>query len=1223
VFLFFVASLGLLSIDFWAPALILRLVGVEHGRSVTAWGQARTWEEVVWRGAGVRLEARRLRVDAPSLWLRRGRGDVELSGWTLVIERGPTESQADTASAAVDSETWRRWVPRVRDWGQRLETWVGEWALREGRVVVGGQVWEVPEVKLRGASLEGRAEAREQNFAVTANLRDTSGRIVWREADVELAGRISPERAEASLAWLGNSAAIEMDFAAERWAPAAVRVEGVAWRVPAVRLGLGELYEDPILGFSLVGEGETLFLRLQADAAPRVEGAPRVRADIEAELSPQRVRLERLDLVSPSASAGLSAPVEWTRAGGWDAKGEPNFVWQADLEGLSGGKVSGVARGTARLAQAGEAWRLQWALEAEKLAWRDFSGIGLTLRGESMSGATRVSVGEIRGTEGSRIELQGGVSHADGRLDAVVLRGEWTGADLAPWLPADAALRRFRADLRAEGGWREPELTGWVEVEEAEMKGWAAERVRVEGSGGPGGRWNGVLTAKARDQFSALRLDAELDGETARISGWSWRRADGVELSNPSPADVSWADGAESVALELTGPAGERVRLEWESGENVRAELGMISPHEWLEPWRVEPSLPELKVERLAVDGGLDAGGLVRGTGELAVEWAREGRRLWLRAAGALDGGGLVLGQLHAGTEGQLLLEGAGVIPWRLRMRGGTVPLVELVDGARWEFDLESRAGSDWWEALAEALDLEVQDPAIKLSVRGEAKTPDGRAHLGAKRIVLKREGLPAEGVRVEDLAADLEFASDALVLPRLVAAVDGQAIHATGRLPWDEGMWEGLRKAPWDWVRDHAEGSLRLPDAELAAVARYMPTILAPQGKVRAELALTRGTGLDGVLEIDGAATRPLGSLGVFQEIEAELRLAGMEVRIERLRARSGGQELVVSGGARRQPGKQPALDLTVRADRFPLLRRPGLLVRGDLDLRVVTDDAGRTGVGGEVRLRESLFLADVRPLITRRSGTNLPSAQNRPPFFSVERPPLAEWELRLRVAGDGFLRLRTPIFEGVGSATFDLSGTLLAPRAVGEFRVERGNVLFPFATLAVREGAVRLAPADPFTMNLDFRASGRRLGYELQMELTGTAENPRLQLSSSPPLDAEDLLLMVTAGAVPGQASGGGSASRRLAAVGAYVSRDLLRTLGLGSTDEDRLTISTGEKVSRQGRETYEFDFRLNENWSLTGEYDEFDAYNVGVRRSFGPSAGEPDSADPEAGKGGGDEP
>jgi translocation and assembly module TamB len=72
--------------------------------------------------------------------------------------------------------------------------------------------------------------------------------------------------------------------------------------------------------------------------------------------------------------------------------------------------------------------------------------------------------------------------------------------------------------------------------------------------------------------------------------------------------------------------------------------------------------------------------------------------------------------------------------------------------------------------------------------------------------------------------------------------------------------------------------------------------------------------------------------------------------------------------------------------------------------------------------------------------------------------------------------------------------------------------------------------------------------------------------------------------------------SSAQRLALLGAYLGRGVFQDLGFGG--EARLEISAGEHVSQQGRETYEFEYKLGEKWSLVGEYDEFDAYNAGVK-------------------------
>jgi translocation and assembly module TamB len=121
--------------------------------------------------------------------------------------------------------------------------------------------------------------------------------------------------------------------------------------------------------------------------------------------------------------------------------------------------------------------------------------------------------------------------------------------------------------------------------------------------------------------------------------------------------------------------------------------------------------------------------------------------------------------------------------------------------------------------------------------------------------------------------------------------------------------------------------------------------------------------------------------------------------------------------------------------------------------------------------------------------------------------------------------------------------------------------------------------------------------------MEITGTAADPLVAFSSSPPLEAKQVLLMVTAGELPRNEITYGGA-QRAARLGTYLGQSLINNFGGEGADADRLTISTGERVSRQGRETYNIEYQLNDRFTAVGEYDEFDAYNAGVKwRMFAP--------------------
>jgi translocation and assembly module TamB len=101
----------------------------------------------------------------------------------------------------------------------------------------------------------------------------------------------------------------------------------------------------------------------------------------------------------------------------------------------------------------------------------------------------------------------------------------------------------------------------------------------------------------------------------------------------------------------------------------------------------------------------------------------------------------------------------------------------------------------------------------------------------------------------------------------------------------------------------------------------------------------------------------------------------------------------------------------------------------------------------------------------------------------------------------------------------------------------------------------------------------------------------------SSSPPLDAKQVLLMVTAGELPHDEIVYGG-TQRVAQLGAFLGLSLINTFGGDATEADRLSFSTGERVSRQGRETYNIEYRLTERMTVVGEYDEFDGYNAGMK-------------------------
>jgi translocation and assembly module TamB len=204
--------------------------------------------------------------------------------------------------------------------------------------------------------------------------------------------------------------------------------------------------------------------------------------------------------------------------------------------------------------------------------------------------------------------------------------------------------------------------------------------------------------------------------------------------------------------------------------------------------------------------------------------------------------------------------------------------------------------------------------------------------------------------------------------------------------------------------------------------------------------------------------------------------------------------------------------------------------------------------------------------------------------------------------VSGERFIRLRSTLFTGTASARFKIAGTLGDPRMTGEATVDSGLVTLPFAAFTIEQAGVRVTEGDPNSLRLAATGTARRYGYDLRMEVSGTADAPVVVFTSSPTLDAKQVLLMVMAGELPNDEITYGTA-QRAARLGTFLGQSLLTTLGGDPANAGRLTIVTGERVSVLGRETYEAEYRLSERFALVGEYDEYDAKNAGVKWSVRP--------------------
>ena len=1147
-------------------------------------------QNVHYANGRVEFSARQIQTSTPLVWLGQrwfGAGpSVMVDGWLL--QRRPAEPRDPAGPPAVTGlrelqTVVRRVVPPLNRWLPHAHFQAGEFRGFGPVMTVAAATWQESSLALSGVRFAGHAVSlglapgADASLILTAHTDDNEARlwVVWSGADLKGEGVLWEQPLQ-----------LAAHFPDTGWLPAEASAVAENWRLPAARVKLGVPYAQ-VLGdarFLWRAGGWDLTAKANAEPAAKTK-APRFEARAAAHGNLRELTLTALHLDAPFGTAELTAPVTF----GFDrplAGESAQLTLEADLAKLPGLEARGQIRGFVKVTGGTAATRQVFQLAGHDISVGRFALAQATARGELAWPLLKVEELAVQLDQASSATMHGSVNWQTREFADVALKAKLTPAWFAPWVPEGLSWGEAIASATLEGPLDAPRHQGSIQLTAAQ---WPPLRpVTINAS------WQGhaaeleAVTGRIAAGPSTLAFTGSLNAQGAKLGKLEFAPGGQRVWQLSAPAQLSWDGAGLFSGLQLAGPA-SRLGFASPGGPDGSFNFAATAFDSlWLQDWISLPG-PRWQVRELKMNGRVVDGTLafdLEGRAQIAM--SPQAAEVKLVATG--DAQGVQLKELSVGESGRVLTQATGRLPlsWKTRSRQH----LSVDESAPLELSASTEPDSPLWAALAAATGLTLVEPAATLHLKGTLREPAGELQVQAKTLNLavaaKNFSLP----ELTDLNLDLQFGRGAVTLKTLVTKVDGQAVEASGHLPMNEQGWRQLWVDPAaiDWSQ--AKARLEIPDSDLAVLAHRIPDFVAPSGRLRAHIQLSPGASFTGELQLTNAAARPHAPFSTLQEINADLGLAGRTVTLRAVKATLGGEPVTLAGTATLGPDQAWRLALALKGENLPLVRNTGLLVRTDLDLHADTDAAGLTTVAGAVTLRDCLVLANL--------GTLLPTGQRgvtrQPPYFAVAAEPFRHWPLAVTVRGAQAVRVRTAVFNGIASASFHLTGTLGEPRAVGELTVDRGQVLFPFATLAVQTGAVRLRESDPFKAMVNLNATSQRQGYQLRLDVSGALPAPSVILTSTPALDAEEVLLMVMTGQSPNSLATPSSGNQRLAFLGAYLGRGLFRDLGLG--DEDRLEISSGLQISAQGRETYEFEYKLDPRWSLTGEYDQFDSYNAGLK-------------------------
>lgn len=1152
-------------------------------------------EGVEVRRPGVVVKVARVEAEAPLVFgwhhLRHAGSPVVATQWSVDVT--PVRSTTVRPSG---------WVPlraQLLRIAAALNRWVPDFTAGAGVVN-----WQGGGLRLNAARWhEGELTVTDLGYRslvvnAAATLRPSEDRIVvgLSRPAVGFETKVESKAAAVSgtAAWWGQTLTIGGRFADQGWLPAEADLEGRSLVLPAERLKLGASYAS-VDGHAALHWQNDRFVADVALAGKPLPGqaAPPLAVELRGHGDLHSFTVESVHAALPGGHADLSAPIVFDRAR--SAPGEALFTVNFDLARQPWFKGEGVVSGEAHVvSRAAAAPGVSFRLGAERLRVHDVAAERVSLAGEFDWPELRLSELRVVSAEGDELQGRGGWNFHIKELAATHLSGAVRAASFAGWLPAAIGFERAVVDLDAHGPIGELVHVGHVQV--------AAPRFGQVKLSSADVRWEGrgsqvVLdSAELVADLSRLRLAGALDPSGVNLTQLEWTDGNTPRLKLSRPASIHWRP-LRIDALHLAGPDAA-IDANLALGPTGRVELSVRGVRsEWLTPFLTRRG-PAWRIVSCAVTGTWDEKQTnLSAAGELNLSLG-DGREAIIHLAGRGTHEATWIDALHVTETGAAVADASGRLPFALTP--GRAPFVTVEPDGQLVFKATTVPNAAFWQRLAEASGVELTTPKLTADVGGSWMRPTGTLALEAGRVSMdpKRFARPLPAIDAVDVA--LAADPDGVRIERFALSLEGQRIRATGKLPFSREAWSELKADPAGYLARNASAKITVPNAEISRLAPFLPAALASVGTVQADLSYDRGK-LGGRLRLQNAASRPLGPLGVLQDINAEVELSGRVVTLKNIAAKAGGQPVVLSGTVELPDvvlgapgGAEPRYDITLRGENLPFVRQAGLLMRGDLDLTLRTPEKGPPTIRGKVTLRDSLFLTDVRAFIPRGGGA---SPTRRPPYFAVETAPLNTWALDVEVVGSRFLRVRMPVFVGVVSTRFHLGGTLGEPRAIGDATFDEGQILMPFASFRVSQGAVRLTEENPSEPTLYLRGTGRHYGYDLTMEVSGPASSPSLVFTSSPALDSEQVLLMVMTGAAPSNEVNA-TLTHRAVTIGAFFGQSLYGTLTGGSAEPDRLTVDSGEKISRQGKETYSIEYKLNGRWSLTGEYDEFDEYNAGVK-------------------------
>ena len=1154
----------------------------------------------------------RLKAFTPAVWFLKARqSDTDTSFLrieTLTVtlpEDPPRAPKGETSSGPQNISDALALLEKVLT---QTDTWLPHASIGQIQILQGSRQLEIMDAQWadRRLSFTGQlSDYPDYRFNSVLNFQAMEPvlEVLIPDADLALNATLIQQKdsyiASARIRFRENAAILSSRFTKQSWIPESATWTLQNWSLNLETLGVTSPY--PLLNFSLIGGWDQNGINNTLDGSlPSATGSDGLipPIDFQSEIGGdfESLTVSRLSVDAPGLTARMTEPVVYelsSRAMTGDLRLDIDF----DLALLKRDDLQGQLVGFLDLREQAGNPSGQFTLQGNDVKLQSFEFETLDIQARLDWPELEIQTLDGVLTTGTQAHVTGQVDLESRELITAALNGILTREILSDVLPEDLSLGTVSFQAEASGPFNAITHQGSLTVASLETPTlmplsasvkWAGTQETLESVQLMATSETGELSLKGAGQIASGPMtweiqELQLDSHGDRLASLEGPAYLTIDPKNATRVTIE--------SLTLAGPGGVFIingDVAYPDSATVKLEVENLDPQVWTSPWLKQPA-PSLTIYELSANGGWDNGPARFDLGFKTTVTQEENP---ITAQGNLSSDGVTIEfeNIEISDQAGPWVNIAGVAP--IRIHPGHDPIITISKDEAIDLQFTSTESQNWLDWLSGITPFDFEKFKSQIQLQGALNDLTGNFEVELLTLASPAEhGMPATSVRALGT-----IQNTLLTISNMAVAVAEERFNMRGSIKLPTTLINKLddpdTEVPWE----ETVFNLKIPPSKLTPLRYLAPQLLSTGGEIEADFTGSITEGIAGYFRIKDVNTRAIFPFGSLREISADLAFEKSQAKLRNISAFIGREPVTVTGTLDYRNWKDPTYRFTIKGSDLPLIRKPGLLLRSDLDLAITKETELPTTVTGQVGLKNGLFLLNRNTILGGGSAGGR-TAKTRPPFFSIEAPPLSDWNLDLAVTGDRFIRVRTPAADGTLSLDMKLQGKLKEPFATGRLEFDEGNLYFPFSSFTVDYGIAELPVGDPYTPTVEMLGSSRRFGYDISVEITGSAYDPQVHFSSSPPLSSEQIMLMVMAGENP-DGMFDYSGTQRASKLGTYISKGLFASGESGGSFLSRLSLDSGENLSEQGKETMEIEYLINDQFQLVGEYDEYDFWNAGLR-------------------------